>query len=50
LLKVRDGEPMDAVTAELCAKPEHLREVERLHRMRDALRALPDVAPPAGVW
>jgi hypothetical protein len=50
LLKVRDGEPMDALTAELCAKPEHMLEVERLHRMRDALRALPDLPPPAGVW
>lgn len=50
LLKVRDGEPMDAVTAELCARHEHMREVERLQRMRDALRALPDVPPPAGAW
>jgi hypothetical protein len=50
LLKVRDGEPMDAAAADLCAKPEHMREVERLHRVRDALRDLPEIVPPAGVW
>ncbi|HZF30526.1 MAG TPA: hypothetical protein VE907_15520 [Gammaproteobacteria bacterium] len=50
LLSVRDGEPLDAARATACECPEHGPELGRLHRMRDALRALPELEPPAGVW
>lgn len=50
LLSVRDGEPLDVARATACERPEHAPELERLRRMGDALRALPDLEPPAGVW
>jgi hypothetical protein len=49
LLSVRDGEPLDARRATACERPEHAGELERLRRMRHALRALPDLEPPPGV-
>src|SRR5262245_11808260 len=50
LLSVRDGEPLDAEAATACELPEHAPEIERLRRMRAALGALPELAPPPGVW
>jgi hypothetical protein len=51
LLSVRDGEPVDAeVRAAIAADTAQSREVERLRSVRHALRALPDIAPPDGVW
>lgn len=50
LLSVRDGEPLDAARATACERPEHAPELDRLRRMRHALRALPELAPPPGVW
>src|SRR5689334_4501782 len=50
LLSVRDGEPLDAARATACEHPEHAPELDRLRRTRDALRALPELAPPPGVW
>src|SRR5262245_2554537 len=50
LLSIRDGEPLDATRAAACERPEHAPELERLRRTRDALRALPELAPPPGVW
>ncbi|HEX5047847.1 MAG TPA: hypothetical protein VFX89_12080 [Gammaproteobacteria bacterium] len=50
LLSVRDGEPLDAARATACERPEHTFELDRLRRTRDALRALPQLAPPPGVW
>ena len=49
LLSVRDGEPLDAARATACERPEHAPELERLRRVREALRALPELAPPDGV-
>jgi hypothetical protein len=51
LLSVRDGEPLDARTSEIIAADAgQLNEIERMRRMRGALRALPDVEPPADLW
>ena len=51
LLSVRDGEPLDAVTSNVIAEDAaHAREIDRLIAMRDALRRLPDVAPPDAMW
>lgn len=51
LLSVRDGEPLDAVTSNVIAEDAtHEREIERLRQMKDALRDLPELAPPAGLW
>jgi hypothetical protein len=51
LLSVRDGEPLDARTSEAIAdSATHANEVERLRRMRAALRELPELHPPAGAW
>jgi hypothetical protein len=51
LLSVRDGEPVDAeVRAAITGDVAQSREVERLRSARHALRSLPDVAPPDGVW
>jgi hypothetical protein len=51
LLSVRDGEPVDAeVRAAIAGDVAQSREVERLRSARHALRSLPDVAPPDGVW
>jgi len=51
LLKIRDGEPVDAsVRAAVDADPKLRAEVERLRKTRDALNALPAFEPPPGVW
>ena len=51
LLSVRDGEPVDAeVRAEIAGDIAQSREVERLRSVRHALRGLPEIAPPDGVW
>jgi hypothetical protein len=51
LLSVRDGEPVDAeVRAAITGDVAQSREVERLRSARHALRGLPDIAPPDGVW
>src|SRR6185436_9623844 len=50
LLSVRDGEPLDAARAAACECPEHAPELDRLRRTRAALRALPELEPPPGVW
>jgi len=51
LLSVRDGEPLDAVTSNVIADdPAHGREIERLSEMRNALKDLPELAPPDGMW
>ena len=51
LLSVRDGEPVDAeVRAAIAGDVAQAREVERLRSARHALRGLPEVAPPDGVW
>lgn len=50
LLTIRDGQPIDARTAEACVAPEYEREIDRLHAVRTALRELPELAPPAGMW
>lgn len=50
LLTIRDGQPIDARTAEACLAPEHQREIDRLHAVRAALRELPELAPPPGMW
>jgi hypothetical protein len=51
LLSLRDGEPIDAATRErLLADASALRELERLDRVRDELRELPRMEPPARAW
>ena len=51
LLSVRDGEPLTAVTrAAIEASPASTHGVERLRALQRSLRALPELAPPAGVW
>jgi len=51
LLSIRDGEPVDAeVRAAIAGDVAQSREVERLRSLRHALRGLPEVAPPDGVW
>jgi hypothetical protein len=51
LLKIRDGEPVEAALRErVLACPQCSRELERLRRMRNALAELPELEPPAGVW
>jgi hypothetical protein len=51
LLKIRDGEPVDAtVSAAVDASPALAAEVERLRRAQGALRGLPAFEPPPGVW
>src|SRR6185295_7553402 len=50
LLAVRDCEPVDAsAKAVIESSPVRTREVERLRRMQNALRALPALEPPADV-
>jgi hypothetical protein len=50
LLAVRDGEPLAALArAAVESSPIHGHEVERLRRMRNALRALPAIEPPPHV-
>jgi hypothetical protein len=51
LLSVRDGEPVDSqIRAAIAGDTAQSREVERLRSVRHALRGLPDLAPPDGVW
>jgi len=50
LLTIRDGQPIDARTAEACVAPEYQREIDRLLAVRAALRELPELAPPPGMW
>ena len=51
LLSVRDGEPVDAeIHAAITGDIPQSREVERLRSVRHALRGLPELAAPAGVW
>ena len=50
LLAVRDGEPLDAsAKAVIESSLVHGRDVERLRRVQNALRALPALEPPADV-
>jgi hypothetical protein len=50
LLAVRDGEPLDAsAKAVIESSHVHGRDVERLRRVQNALRALPALDPPADV-
>jgi hypothetical protein len=51
LLSLRDGLPVDAAVAAHAARCEDCRRRQRgLERVRDGLRALPELAPPAGLW
>ncbi len=51
LLKIRDGEPVDAdAVAYVDADPSARRELERLRRVQRDLSALPEFAPPDDVW
>ena len=50
LLKLRDGEPVSAALAAELEDPAVRREVQRLGETRQALKALPTLQPPAGVW
>ena len=51
LLKIRDGEPVDAdAVAYVNADPSARRELERLQRVQRELNELPDFAPPEDVW
>jgi len=51
LLSVRDGEPVDSeVRAAIAGDVAQSREVERLRSARHALRGLPELAAPDGVW
>ena len=51
LLTLRDGEPIDAVLREdLLADPEAVAELDRLRRMRTALRDLPEIEPTEDAW
>ena len=51
LLKLRDGEPVDAVlSSEASMNPELQQEVRRLRDVQVALRNLPDLTPPLDLW
>ncbi len=51
LLKIRYGEPVDAdARAYVEADPSTRTELERLRQTQKALRDLPELEPPAGVW
>ncbi|HUO66146.1 MAG TPA: hypothetical protein VMV37_01335 [Gammaproteobacteria bacterium] len=51
LLSVRDGEPVDSeIRAAITGDVAQSREVERLRSVRHALRGLPELAAPDGVW
>jgi hypothetical protein len=51
LLTLRDGEPIDAALRDdLLADPEAVIELDRLSRMREALRELPDIDPTGDAW
>jgi hypothetical protein len=51
LLRVRDGEPVDAVlSSEVTSDPELQQEVRRLRDVQVGLCNLPDLAPPLDIW
>ena len=51
LLKIRDGEPVDArARAYVEADPSGRQELRRLRQAQRALNDLPDFEPPAGIW
>jgi len=51
LLSLRDGLPVDAAVAAHAAGCDDCRRRQRgLERVRDGLRALPELEPPAGLW
>ncbi len=51
LLKIRDGEPVDAdARAYVEADPSARRELRRLRQTQQALQDLPGFEPPAGAW
>jgi hypothetical protein len=51
LLSLRDGLPVDAAVAAHAAGCEDCRRRQRgLEQVRDGLHALPELAPPAGLW
>jgi hypothetical protein len=51
LLSLRDGLPVDAAVAAHAAGCEECRRRQHgLERVRDGLRALPELEPPAGIW
>ena len=51
LLSLRDGDPVSADIMEHAKTcPECHREIARLERVRDALRALPEVEPGVNLW
>lgn len=51
LLSVRDGEPVDSeIRAAIAGDVAQAREVERLRSVRHALRGLPELRAPDGVW
>ena len=51
LLKLRDGEPIDAqLQARLMADPRATAELERLQRVKTALGELPELEPPTDAW
>ncbi|MCZ6475498.1 MAG: hypothetical protein O6700_04170 [Gammaproteobacteria bacterium] len=51
MLKIRDGEPVDAdARAYVEADPSARRELRRLRQTQQALQDLPGFAPPAGAW
>jgi hypothetical protein len=51
LLSLRDGLPVDAAVAAHAAGCDDCRRRQRdLERVRDGLRTLPELEPPAGLW
>jgi len=51
LLRMRDGEPVDAVlAAEITADPALQQEIRRLRDVQVAMRNLPDFTPPLDLW
>ncbi len=51
LLKIRDGEPVDAdARAYVEADPSAKRELRRLRQVQHELKNLPGFEPPAGAW
>lgn len=51
LLSLRDREPMDAaVRARMLTSRAAAAEIDRLNGVRDAMRTLPELTPPAGTW
>lgn len=51
LLKIRDGQPVDAVLlAEVTGDPEAELEIRRLRQVQTELKSMPDFAPPADLW